>query len=69
MRRRGIVKNPSINFGEAHISGHGVRVSIVAAMHRAGESVPAIAAWYATEEADVRAAIRYAKRHPEELQW
>jgi len=67
MRRRRIVKKGSVNFGEAHISGHGVRVFVLAGMRKAGESVADIADWYEIEKADVRAAIRYAKRHPEEV--
>ena len=57
-----IVIDPTRSFGAPIVQQGGVRTDLISGMHRAGDSVPAIATWYEIEEHEVLAAIRYEDR-------
>jgi len=68
MSKPWIVKDPDHAFGAARVRGMNLRADVLVAMVRAGEIISTIAWWYEVPEAAVRAALRYAKNHPEELE-
>lgn len=57
-----ILIDPRRSFGAPIIQEGGVRTDVLAGMYRAGDTVPAISAWFEVEEHEVWAAIRYEER-------
>ncbi|MEX2571963.1 MAG: DUF433 domain-containing protein [Gemmatimonadota bacterium] len=56
---RPVVVDPRRALGAAIIPSGGVPTDVLLEMHRAGDSVPSIAAWYGLEEYEVAAALEF----------